>query len=320
MKVYIRCAAVLLASILLLSGCTTIGLGEKGQEEKRYTFGFTGMDLTDASFRAAMEELRAEVEGRGDTLLTFDPQLDNEKQIEGIENMLEEGIDLLVLGPVDVDGILPALKACRDAGVPVICYDSKVTDTEYIETFVGGDNYRLGRLIGEEILKDYPEGGLMGMLTNPLANSVLQREQGIRDALEGSRITIAACLDIVRYEEVLPQAEKILTEYPDINILWGLNDDITLLLHSSVLAAGREDSTALYGTGSLYHETGNDKLVEAVGKGYVRAVSLQEPAQWGILCGELGYRILNGEEVEDEYLGDSLIVNQENVREYEPEK
>lgn len=311
------CGLLCLVLSAALAGCAADTGGEK--QEQHYTFGFTGMDLTDLSFRAALTELQAAVEEKGDTLLTCDPQLDNEKQLQGIRDMLDQGMDLLVLGPVDADGVRPALEACREAGVPVVCFDSKATDAELLATFVGGDNYRLGLLIGQEILRDFPQGGSLGLLTNPLAHSVTERERGLRDALAGSEVEVAACLEVTGYDEVLPKAERILSEHPEINILWGLNDDITLLLHSSVLAIGQEDRVSIYGTGGLFRERSSDNLVEAVRKGYVRAVSLQEPAQWGVLCAELGYRLLAGEELEDEYLCDSVVVNGENVGEYEAE-
>ncbi len=316
MKKRIGCIAICLGLLAGLAGCTLLGQSRKSTEEERFLFGYTGMDLTDPSYRTALTQLRAIVEENGDALLTYDPGLDNEKQLQGIRDMLEQGIDLLFLGPVDIDGVFPALEDCRRAGVPVICLDSKVTATDYIATFVGGDNYQLGLLIGQEILRDHPDGGTMAMLTNPLARSVTERERGIRDALKESNVDISVCMEITRYEEVLPKAEQILDDDPDVNIFWGLNDDVTLLLHSSFLAAGRQDEIMLYGTGSLYREKGSDQLMEAVQKGYVQAASVQEPAQWGILCGDLAYRLLGGETLEAEYLGDSLIINQENVGEY----
>lgn len=309
---------ICLALMACLTGCALLNDGNQEPQGEHYLFGFTGMDLTDPSYRAALVELQSTAEKNGDSVISFDPDLDNDKQLEGIHQMLEQGIDVLFLGPVDADGIQPALEECQEAGVPVICFDSKVTDAEYITSFVGGDNYQLGELIGQEMIRDFPDGGKLGLLTNPLANSVKERERGIRDALEGSNVEVAVCQDITRYEEVLPKAEELLREYPEVDILWGLNDDVTLLLHSSVLAVGREDEIALYGTGS-YYGSGGDILLEAIRKGFVRAASLQEPSQWGVLCAALGYQLLSGQEIEEEYLGNSLVINQGNVGDYESE-
>ncbi|MFQ8583028.1 MAG: substrate-binding domain-containing protein [Holdemania massiliensis] len=102
-----------LCLVLSLSGCTLFNMDKETPIEEPVTFGFTGMDLTDPAYRAALVEVQSAAEANGDAVITFDPQLDNERQIEGIKQMLDQGIDLLFLGPVDVDGILPALK---DAG------------------------------------------------------------------------------------------------------------------------------------------------------------------------------------------------------------
>lgn len=309
-----------LCLVLSLSGCTLFNMDKETPIEEPVTFGFTGVDLTDPAYRAALVEVQSAAEANGDAVITFDPQLDNERQIEGIKQMLDQGIDLLFLGPVDVDGILPALKACREAQVPVICFDSQVSDSEYTAAFIGGDNYQLGVLIGEQILKDHPEGGKLGMLNNPLARSVTSRVQGILDTLEGSAVEVVASAEVTLYEEVLPAAETLLSEYPEINILWGFNDDITLLMHSLVLAAGRQDRISLYGTGSLYHDAGTDILLQAVEKGFVRAASVQSPAQWGVLLQQLGYQLLSGKTLKAEYLTDSQIINQDNLDNYETEE
>lgn len=76
-------------------------------------FGFTAMDMTDQSFRLALAELEELVNQNGDSLITFDPQLDNEKQLQGISDMISQGIEVLFLNPVDINGILPALRECR---------------------------------------------------------------------------------------------------------------------------------------------------------------------------------------------------------------
>ena len=189
------------------------------------------------------------MEEKGRHAFDLRPQLDNEKQLQGIRDMLDQGMDLLVLGPVDADGVRPALEACRKAGVPVVCFDSKATDAELLATFVGGRQLPPGPADRAGDPADFPQGGSLGLLTNPLAHSVTERERGLRDALAGSEVEVAACLEVTGYDEVLPKAERILSEHPEIDILWGLNDDITLLLHSSVLAIGQEDRVSIYGTG-----------------------------------------------------------------------
>lgn len=299
---------VLLVIVMLAAyGC---GQSDESKGEGR-KFGFTAMDLTDPAFRAAKTELELIVEAKGDELISVDGKLDNETQIRAIEEMIAQGIEVLFLNPVDAKGIEPALKKCQEAGVKVICFDSKVEADQYIETFVGGDNYKLGTMIGKRIKEDYPQGAVLAMFTNPLANSVQDRARGLEDELKDSNITILRGDDISTYDDVLPAGEKILKNHPEINAIWGFNDDLCLMLHSVVLAQSREKDIAVYGTG------GQDSIIKAIGEGKVKAVSAQNYGDWGKTCGELCYKMLAGDKLEASYFVESFIIDEKNVNDYE---
>ena len=81
----------------------------------------------------------------------MDPQLDSQKQIEQVEDLLLQDIDALLLCPFDSTAIKPALVAADEAGVPVIVFDTKVVDDEYAATTVASDNINAGRVVGEDL-------------------------------------------------------------------------------------------------------------------------------------------------------------------------
>lgn len=300
-------AVLLIVFIFAACGC---GQSDDPKGESR-KFGFTAMDMTDPAFRVAKSELEMIVDAKGDQLISADGKLDNETQIQTIEKMIDQGIEVLFLNPVDAEAIEPALRKCREAGVKVICFDSKVKDDQYIETFVGGDNYKLGTMIGERIKEDYPQGAVLAVFTNPLANSIQDRTRGLEEALEGSNIKIIHGADVSTYDDVLPAGEKVMQKHPEINVIWGFNDDLCLMLHSMVLAQGRENETAIYGTG------GQDSVIRAIREGKVKAVSAQNYGDWGKICGELCYKMLAGDKLKSSYFVESFIIDEKNVNEYE---
>lgn len=299
---------LLIIAALIACGC---GQSEHNIVQKNRKFGFSAMDLTDPAFRAAKTELEIIVNEKGDELISADGKLDNDVQIAGIEEMIAQGIEVLFLNPVDGEAIEPALKKCREAGVKVICFDSKVNAVEYIETFVGGDNYKLGLMIGERIKDDYPDGAVLGVFSNPLANSVKDRVKGLEDSLKKSKIKLLYGKDVTTYDDALPAAHDLLANHPEVNVIWGFNDDLCLMIHSSVVEAGKEDSIEIYGTG------GHESIVSAIKGGKVRAVSAQNYGDWGKTCGELCYKMLAGDKLEPSYFIKSFIIDRENASEYE---
>ncbi len=211
---------------------------------------------------------------------------------------------------MSADGILPALQACREAGVKIICFDSLPTDTEYIETFIANDNYKQGLVVGEEILRNHPEGGALAIINNPLAESVVARERGLLDAIEGSNIEVVETKSISTYDEVLPAAEDILSAHPDLEMFWGLNDDVSLMIYGSVQAAGMTDQV------SVYAPDGSPAVKTSIKAGGIIATAAQSPATWGKLCAEACYKLLAGEPLESEYLIDTFVINIDNVDQY----
>src|SRR5712691_1836046 len=82
-------------------------------------------------------------------------EIDVEKQMQIVENLIQTGIQALVITPSGSREIVPALVKARNAKVPIVVVDTRL-DTKAAadagvraETFVGSDNYAGGRLAGE---------------------------------------------------------------------------------------------------------------------------------------------------------------------------
>ena len=62
------------------------------------------------------EELRNQVEANGDKMITMDPQLSLERQIDQIHTMMKKKIDVLIVNPVDSRGLINVLKEAKQQG------------------------------------------------------------------------------------------------------------------------------------------------------------------------------------------------------------
>jgi galactofuranose transport system substrate-binding protein len=60
-------------------------------------------------------------------LLTTNAQSDLNKQISDIRSLLAQGAPLLIVAPLNSDGLQPALDAAKEKKVPVVTIDRKVT-------------------------------------------------------------------------------------------------------------------------------------------------------------------------------------------------
>src|SRR5713226_9879306 len=86
-------------------------------------------------------------------------EIDVEKQMQIVENLIQTGIQALAITPSGSREIVSALVKARDAKVPIVVVDTRVDAKAAAdagvrtETFVGSDNYEGGRLAGQYLVK-----------------------------------------------------------------------------------------------------------------------------------------------------------------------
>lgn len=72
-------------------------------------------------------------------------------QIDQIQNMVNQEVDILVVGSIDGSALAPVLETAKGNGVTVIAYDRLINDTEAVDYYATFDNYRVGQMQGEYI-------------------------------------------------------------------------------------------------------------------------------------------------------------------------
>ncbi len=86
-----------------------------------------------------------------ETILTFSDNK-SEQQVNDIQNMLADGVDLLVVAAIDGEALNTAMNEAAEAGVPVIAYDRLIMN-DAVSYYVSFDNYTVGKLQGEYVEK-----------------------------------------------------------------------------------------------------------------------------------------------------------------------
>ena len=144
-----RSLLMLITFILIIVSCTGckkhVGTSEdnaiieeeEDEEAPVYTFGFSCITMENPYFITLEQSLRDTLEAEGHTLITNDPDLDVNQQIDQIDAMIADGIDAIFLCPVDWNKITPALENLRDAGVKIINIDSEVKEFDYVDAYIG---------------------------------------------------------------------------------------------------------------------------------------------------------------------------------------
>ena len=290
-------AVVLLAAATTLTGCRAAEVVE-GEHDPRI-FGATYMTRNNPYFDVLHEAIENVVEGNGDIVISRNPCQDQEKQNEQILEMLDEGIKVLFLNPVDWETVEPALKACQEKGVIVINMDTVVKNREYVASIVETDNYAAGVQCAEDMMKRLDKARIV-VLDNPTQTSISNRVQGFIDTVEASA-------ESENYKVVA----TILNRGVECEVVLGGNDPSALGALATLQQYHKDNDVLIYGI------DGSPDFKSMLNLGLVTGTSGQDPRQIGEVAAQTAYDCLEGKAVEKYISIAPYMITQENLDDYE---
>lgn len=294
----------------LLAGCTkSVDQPKANDTVKKYKFGYTCMTMNNPFFITLEKSIREDVEKNGGTLITLDPQLDTQKQIAQVEDMIAQKVDLIFLNPVDWKGIKPALDAAKKANIPVVNFDAQVFDKELVNSIVVSDNFNAGKVCGEDLVKQMPNGGKIAVIDSPTMKSVIDRIDGFFTGLgdKKSKFEIVAQQDGKGQLEIsMPIAEAILQANPDVKAFMGGNDPTALGIIAALKTANKKGIL-------VYGVDGAPESKAAIKDGDMTGTGAQSPINIGKESYKIAIQILKGEQYEKNLPVKTELINKDNV-------
>lgn len=309
MKRYVL-AAGLVFLIIMVTRCSFVDQSEEPNAPR--IFGATYMTRNNPYFDVLHEAITQVVEGNGDILISRDPCQDQEKQNGQILELIDEGIEVLFLNPVDWETVRPALEACREAGVVVINIDTVVKDREYVTSIIETDNYQAGVLCAEDMMRRVDSAKIV-VINNPGQTSISNRVDGFLDTIAENDNYEIVYEGIGRGEfEVSAKVMRdVLQKGVSFNVVLGGNDPTALGALATLQQYRKEEGVLIYGIDGSPDFKGMLKL------GYVTGTSAQSPETIGRMAADIAYDYLDGKEV-PEYLSiEPYMITEENLDDYE---
>lgn len=304
---------IVIAFIALFGVLTGCGILQDNKDEHvPRIFGATYMTRNNPYFDVLHEALEEGVEGNGDILISRDPNQDQERQNAQIMEMIEEGIEVLFLNPVDWEKVKPALEACREAGVVVINIDTVVKDTEYVVTVIETDNYQAGVLCAEEMMRQVDSARIV-VIDNPIQTSITNRVQGFLDTIEGNDNyqVVYTKAGAGEFEVSADVVAEFLKKNIEFNVVLGGNDPTALGALAALQQYHRESGVLIYGI------DGSPDFKAMLELGAVSGTSAQSPKTIGEVAVKKAYDYLNGIEIEPYISIEPYMITRENLDDYE---
>jgi inositol transport system substrate-binding protein len=200
-------------------------------------------ELTIASSMPALEfpffvhmqkELREEAEALGAiTLIETDGENSAPKQTADVEAAITQGVDGIIISPIDTVAMAPVLAQAVDAGIPVVTIDRRVDDVEGILSHVGADNVIGGEAQGQLIVDTFPDGAtIINLQGQPGSSPAIDRNAGVHNVLDSMAdkyVFVAEQTANFSRTEAVTVTEALLAgldEAPDVIV--AANDDMAL--------------------------------------------------------------------------------------------
>jgi len=279
--------AIIMSMAVMAAGCSqespasaTEPTGAAENSDKQLKIGMAFQEMNNPYFismREAFEEAAAAI---GAETIVADAQHDINKQTNDIDDMIQKGVDILLINPADSAGAETAVLAAKKAGVIVVAIDAQANGP--IDSFVGSKNYDAGFKAGQKMAEDLKGKGNVAILDGIPVVPILERVQGFKDA-------IAEYPDIKLVDtqngnqdraKAMAVTENMLQSNPDLNAIFSVNDGGALGSYAAIEASGRDVW--------LYSVDGHPEVVEAIVKGGVfKATVAQFPRDQVRIAGEV---------------------------------
>jgi len=244
-------------------------------------------------------------------------EIDVEKQMQIVENVIQTGIQALCITPSGSREIVPALVKAAGAHVPIVVIDTRLDAKTAADAgvrpaaFVGSDNYAGGRLAGDRLVKITGGSARVAILEGiPGHETGDSRLRGFRDAVKDARgVTIVASQPANwERDQGFNVFQNMLQAHPDIDSVFACSDLMALGALEAIAAAGKTGRIRVVGFDAL------DDARKAIASGAMDASVAQFPAEMGRAAVESAVKVIRGETVPEDVNVKLELITKDNVR------
>lgn len=154
-----------------------------GGKTRPITIGFSQTGFNHPWRVAMLEALQAEACRHSNIkLIALDGNVDVAKQSNDVRDLLVQGVDAVLLSPVESAALVPAARAVMAAGLPLIVMDRDVPTAKTL--FIGQSNVTMAEKVAERMAKDLGGKGKIVVITGLKGSSpAVDRDTGMKNVL-----------------------------------------------------------------------------------------------------------------------------------------
>jgi len=284
--------SMVLSAVLLmgtLSGCSSQKTAEGNKK-----IGIVLSTLNNPFFVSMKAGAEKKAKELGYTVVVLDSQNDATKERANVEDLVQQGISVLIINPTDSDAVASSIAVANDNKIKVVTVDRKANGG-VVACHVASDNVKGGEMAAAFILEKLNgKGNLVELQGIPGASATRDRGKGfhnIVDKAAGVKVVASQAADFDR-QKGLTVTENIIQATPAFDAIFAHNDEMALGAIKAVKAANKKVIIVGF--------DGNDDAKAAVKSGDLAATIAQKPDLMGSVAVENAVKIAKGETVAKE--------------------
>lgn len=267
-------AAVLFALAALACGREAQQRATPASSGPRVRIGVSLLTRTHPFYQDLEAGITAAAHARGYELNVEAGEFDVARQKDQIENFIVDRVTAIVVCPCDSKSIGTSVQAANRAGIPVFTADIAVlAEGASVVSHTASDNVAGGRLAAQALTRALAGKGTIAIIDHPEVESVIERVRGFeREIATQPGIRVAAKLSGHGTKEAaFRTAEDILQAHPELDGIFGINDDSALGALAAVEKAGRLGRVIIVGFDAV------PEARQAIADGKIFADVVQQP-------------------------------------------
>jgi ribose transport system substrate-binding protein len=298
----------------LLAAAAAIGLVTTGASSQgKPTIGLIQIDLSNPFHLGEVEGAKEAARRAGFELAVTSGEGDVAKQIQAMENLINQKVDAISINFIDAGAFGPTMAKAAAANIPVICLHSKI---EGCAATLGFDERHTGRIVGEfavKLLKDRYKGEVKGEVANlqGLLGQGLNtdRSGGFTDVMAQHPGVKVVAQEPTSWDPTKAVAitENWMTAYPNLDLIYGNSDSLTVPAANVVDRAGKQDQVLIVSV------DGTEPGLEAVKSGAMESTVMLAPQYSGFWKANFPFLVATKKDDRKEVLIQGVMVTKDNV-------
>jgi ribose transport system substrate-binding protein len=275
------------------------------------TIGLALSTLNNPFFVTLRDGAQAKAQELGLTLEVADGQDDLAKQISQVEDFITKKVAVIIVNPVDSDGIVPAVKKANDAKIPVITVD-RAANGGTVASHIASDNVAGAKAACDELLKQVSSGNVVELEGLAGTSAARDRGKGCKDAIDAQssvKLVASQTADFAR-DKGLNVMQNLLQANPDMKGVFAQNDEMALGAVQAIAAAGKSSQITVVGFDAV------DDALAAIKAGKMAATIAQQPKLMGETAMTTAKDIVDGKTVETSQPVEVKLVTKDNVADF----